>query len=59
MLHEDALLKKPELARRLGISLGKLNDLLRRKQLTPVRIGRCVRFTRNEVERFVAQREGR
>ena len=54
MPHEDALLKKPELARKLGISLGKVNDLLRRKQLTPVRIGRCVRFAPGEVDRFVA-----
>ncbi len=54
MLQEDTLLKKPDLARRLGISLGKVNDLLRRRQLKPVRIGRCVRFELTEIDRFLA-----
>ncbi len=54
MLHTDELLKKPELARKLNISIGKVNDLVRKKQLTPVRIGRCVRFAPSEVDRFVA-----
>ena len=54
MLHTDELLKKPELACKLNISIGKVNDLVRRKELTPVRIGRCVRFTLSEVDRFVA-----
>ncbi len=55
MLPEDGLLKKPDLARRLGVSIGTINTLLRRRQLKPVRIGRCVRFAPSEVDRFVAE----
>ncbi len=40
----DGLLKKPELARKLGVSLGKVNDLLRRKEIKPVKFGRCIRI---------------
>lgn len=46
----------PEAARMLAISRTALYQLICEGEITPVRIGRSVRFTPAELERFVAAR---
>src|SRR5262245_61584078 len=50
------LLTVPEAARLLAIGRSALYQLIWVKAITPVRIGRSVRFTFAELERFVAER---
>lgn len=53
------LLTVPEAARMLAIGRSALYQLIWNGELTPVRIGRSVRFTPAELERFVAERAER
>lgn len=41
---------------RLSLSRSSVRRLIDSNQLTPIRIGRAVRITRQEIERFVADR---
>lgn len=50
------LLTVPDAAKMLAIGKTALYQLIWSGELTPVRIGRSVRFTPAELERFVADR---
>ncbi len=50
------LLTVPEAARLLAVGRTSLYQLIWAGELAPVRIGRSVRFTLAELERFVAER---
>ena len=50
------LLTVPEAARLLAIGRSAVYQLIWNGELTPVRIGRSVRFAVTELERFVAER---
>jgi excisionase family DNA binding protein len=43
----------------LGVSRTMIYELTYRGEIHPLRIGRCVRFRRQELEDFVAQLEAR
>ena len=51
----DPLLRADDACRILGISRGQLQIMLTRGELRPVRIGRLIRFTTAEIERFVKE----
>jgi excisionase family DNA binding protein len=50
------LVPAAEAARLLGIGRTTLYELVKRGELTPIRIGRCVRFSVVELVRFVERR---
>lgn len=53
-LEEDkALLKVPDVARRLGISVPHVYGLARRGEIPCVRIGTSVRFDPEDVEEYI------
>ncbi len=47
------LMSKQESAQALGLCIRTMEELVRRGELTPKRIGRRVPFRREELERFV------
>jgi excisionase family DNA binding protein len=53
------LLTTREAAERLAVSDRTIANLVSRGRLRPVRIGRAVRFSPAEVERFIAEGGGR
>jgi excisionase family DNA binding protein len=55
----DELLDKLYVAQWLGISVGMVDELRRRKKLQAIKVGRGVRFERDEVKRYLkGEREG-
>jgi len=54
MLHaeENQLLKKPEVAAQLAVSVRSINNLIRQKALEVIRFNGAVRFSPAAVERF-------
>jgi len=53
--HEPLLLRPIEAARLLGIGRSKLFEMLACNELPVIRLGRCVRIPRRELERWVDQ----
>lgn len=55
-----ALLREPEARDYLTISRTKFRELMARGDITPLRIGRSVRFSRKSLDQFIErlQREG-
>jgi len=49
-----ALMSAPEVARLFGMSVQRVYELSRTRQIPSVRIGRTIRFCRIELEAFVA-----
>jgi len=56
---EALLLKAPQVARLLGISERKLWELANCGELPSIRIGRCRRYSRNSLEKWIEQQERR
>ncbi len=50
----EEFIEKPEVMKRLGLSLRKLNDLMQRQRLPHYKLGRAVRFRWSEIERHLA-----
>lgn len=46
----EMLMSKKEVAARLGISIRTLNELMRSRRLSFVRLGNCVRFDWSQVQ---------
>lgn len=51
------LLKKPEVATRLGISESKLEKMMASRQIKFVKLGNAVRFRPEAVESFITRNE--
>lgn len=49
------LIARAEVARRLGIAPRTVTDLVRRRELAAVRVGRLLRFTEAAVDAFIAR----
>lgn len=47
---EDKLLNKRELSNYLGFSIGKIDTLIKNKKIEYYKIGKNVRFDKNEVK---------
>ncbi|MBI4235860.1 MAG: helix-turn-helix domain-containing protein [Chloroflexi bacterium] len=55
----QVLLTEKEAVRRLSIGRSTFRTLMDRGSIRPVRIGRSIRFTPEEIERFVRSLEAR
>lgn len=53
--HPSPLLKREEVAELLNVSLRHVDTLVSTGELSPVRIGRAVRFRPEEVESFIEE----
>ena len=54
--HTERLLKRKEAAEVLGISVRKLDALEEAGKIQAIRIGRCVRYHPDVIERFMRRR---
>jgi predicted DNA-binding transcriptional regulator AlpA len=54
---ENRLLNKREVCDSLGISLGSLDGLMKRKEINYIKFDRNVRFEINEVERLINKKK--
>lgn len=50
---DDCLLSREEVAKKLDVSLGKLDDLRRRNKIKSCALGKGVKFRKSEVLKFI------
>lgn len=55
MVAELKLLTRGDVAEILGCSVRNVDFFVKRGELRPVKVGHLVRFTREELERFIAE----
>ncbi len=48
----------PEVAEYLNISIRKVQELVKEKQLKCIKIGRSVRFSPSDIEQFIEDKKG-
>lgn len=59
LTHPSALLKKPEVAKRLSVCPRMIDTLVSRGELPCVKIGKAIRFKTEDVQAFIeSQRKG-